>query len=210
MNALVTMTVVGGLLGLSAHAQTQLPGIIPPDSEIRVRMTTAVSSRLNKAGDSISGVVVSPEQFKGSTVEGEIKEAKSSGKLNKNSVLNFTFKTLLYKDPSNTSPDAKPTLIPVQANVKSMINSKGKENVDEEGRIIEKKSNVGKIALITGAGAAAGAIFGGGKGAGIGAAAGAAAALLFVSVGVKGPEIHFEPGSEFILTVKERADTAVQ
>lgn len=210
MKALVTVAAMMALWSISTCAQAQLPGIIPPDSEIRVKMTTAVSSRLNKAGDSISGVVVSPEQFKGSTLEGEIKEAKSSGSVKKKSVLNFAFKTLAYKNPNIPSPDAKPIFIPVQANVKSMVNSKGKENVDEEGRIIEKQGNVGKIALITGAGAGIGALAGGGRGAGIGAAAGAAAALLFVSVGVKGPDIHFEPGSEFILTVKERAATTGQ
>ena len=32
--------------------------------------------------------------------------------------------------------------IPVSSEVKALFNSKGKQNVDEEGRVVEKKSNV--------------------------------------------------------------------
>ena len=41
--------------------------------------------------------------------------------------------------------------------------------MDEEGRVIEKKNNLGKAAVATGAGALIGAAIGGGKGAAIGA-----------------------------------------
>ena len=185
------------LLFRGAYAQEN-PVTIPNDTEIRIKMTSAVSTRTNKAGDTISGVVMSPDRFKGATVEGEIKESKSSGKLNKQSTLNFGFKSMVLTGK----------VLPVEAQVKSMVNSKGKENVDEEGRIIEKKGNTGKVALMTGGGAVLGGLLGGAKGAAIGAGAGAAAGLIFVSVGVKGPEIHFDPGSEFVLVVRERRNSS--
>lgn len=191
------LAAIGLLLLFRAANAQENPVTIPNDTEIRIKMTSAVSTRTSKAGDTIAGVVVSPDQFKGATVEGEIKEAKSSGKINKQSTLNFGFKSLVVGGKA----------LPIEAQVKSMVNSKGKENVDEEGRIIEKKGNTGKVALMTGGGAILGGILGGAKGAAIGAGAGAAAGLIFVSVGVKGPEIHFNPGSEFVLTVRERRTT---
>ena len=36
--------------------------------------------------------------------------------------------------------------IPVSSEVKGMVNSKGKANVDEEGRVVEKKNSLGKLA----------------------------------------------------------------
>ena len=181
------------LVSYPAVAQQTNP-VIPPNSEIRIKMTTAVSSRLNKAGDTISGVVVSPEQFKDAVVDGEIRTAKSSGAVNKSSVLDFVFKTMQFQGKA----------IPLSAQVKSVVNSKGKENVDDEGRLIEKKGNLGKAAAITGAGALLGGLKGGAKGAVIGAGAGAVVSLVVINYGVKGPDIHFEPGTEFILSVSER------
>ena len=194
-----SLAAIGLLLLLQPANAQEGPVTIPNDTEFRIRMTSSVSTRSNKAGDTIAGVVMSPEEFKGATVEGEIKEATSSGKINKKSTLNFAFKSMVLGGK----------ILAIDAQVKSMVNSKGKENVDEEGRIIEKKGNSAKVALMTGGGAVLGGLLGGGaKGAAIGAGVGAAASLIFVSVGVKGPEIHFDPGSEFILTVRERRPSA--
>jgi hypothetical protein len=128
-------------------------------------------------------------------MEGEVKESKSGGKVSGKSVLNFTFQTVVTKDGKS---------IPVSSEVKSLINSKGKANVDEEGRVVEKKSNVGKMAAVTGAGALIGAIAGGGRGAAIGAGAGAAASLILIQVAAKGANVTFAPGSEVLLSVRER------
>jgi hypothetical protein len=97
--------------------------------------------------------------------------------------------------------------IPVAAQVKSVVNSNGKENVDEEGRVIEKKGNTGKFAAITGAGAVIGGLAGGAKGAAIGAGAGAIVSLVVINYGVKGPDIRFDPGTEFVVSVRERRES---
>jgi hypothetical protein len=167
---------------------------IAPNTDVRVKLASAISSRTNQKGDKITAQVLSPDEFKGDIVEGQIREAKSSGKINKSSTLNFTFQTLYH----GGAP------IPIQSQVKSFTNSKGQANVDEEGQVIQRKGNTGKVAAATAAGAIIGALAGGAKGASIGAAAGAAASLILVSVAVKGPNITFDSGSELLLSVNPR------
>ena len=167
---------------------------IPNNSEFVVKLLGPISTESSKKGDKITAQVMSPPEFQNAVMEGTVKEAKSGGKINGKSVLNFTFETL----------NAKSGPIPVQSSVKSMVNSQGKANVDEEGRVIEKKNNLGKAAIATGAGALIGGIAGGGKGAAIGAGVGAAASLIFIEVAVKGANVNFAPGSQFVLEVKER------
>ena len=168
---------------------------IADNTEFRVKLLAALSTETNRKGDKITAQVLAPEQFAGAMMEGEVKESKSGGKINGRSVLNFTFQNVVTKDGAS---------IPVASEVKSLVNSKGKANVDEEGRVVEKKSSVGKVAAVTGAGALIGAIAGGAKGAAIGAGAGAAASLILIQVATKGANVTFAPGSEVFLSVRER------
>ena len=140
-------------------------------------------------------MVLAPEQFKGDVMEGMIQESKSSGKVNKTSTLRFTFDSLVHQ--GNT--------IPVRADVVGFYNSKGQANVDEEGQLIEKKSQAAKAAASAAIGAGLGALLGGAKGAAIGGGAGLAAGILFVSVAAKGPNVSFDNNSEFDLSVIERS-----
>ena len=174
---------------LAAPAQT-----IADNTEFRVKLVAPLSTETNKKGDKISAQIMSPPEFAGGTMEGEVKESKSGGKISGKSVLNFTFQTVVMGDKT----------IPVSSEVTSLVNSKGKANVDEEGRGIEKKSNVGKAAVATGAGALIGGLAGGGRGAGIGAGVGAAASLILIQVAAKGANVTFAPGSEVLLSVRER------
>jgi hypothetical protein len=176
-------------LAIPACAQT-----IPQETEFRVKLTSGLSTKTARKGDKISALVVTPEQFAGAFMEGEVKESKSGNKMNGKSVLNFTFNTLHVKEKQ----------VPVSANIKTFRNSKGQEGVDEEGRVVEKKGNLGKVGVATGAGALIGALAGGAKGAAIGAGIGAAASLILIQVAVKGPEVTFAPGAEVLLSVKER------
>lgn len=168
---------------------------IADNTEFRVKLLAPLSTETNRKGDKITAQILAPEEFAGAMMEGEVKESKSGGKVSGKSVLNFTFQTVVTKDGKS---------IPVSSEVKSLINSKGKANVDEEGRVVEKKSNVGKLAAVTGAGALIGAIAGGGRGAAIGAGAGAAASLILIQVAAKGANVTFAPGSEVLLSVRER------
>ncbi len=164
------------------------------DTEFRVKLLAPLSTQTNVKGDKITAQVVSPPEFAGWMMEGEVREARSGKKIRGTSVLNFTFHTLLREEEK----------IAVDARIKSFYNSKGQADVDEEGRVIEKKSNVGKAAAATGAGAVLGGILGGAKGAAIGAGVGGAASLLLIQVAAQGANVEFAAGSEVVLSVQER------
>jgi hypothetical protein len=164
---------------------------IKPNSEFKIKLLAPVSTETNQKGDKITAQVTSPAEFAGAMMEGEVKESKSGAKLKGTSVLTFSFSKIVNKEQT----------IPVSSDVKGFVNSQGKANVDEEGRVIEKKNNLGKVAVATGAGALIGALAGGGKGAAIGAGIGGAASLILVQMAAKAPNITFAPGSEFILSV---------
>lgn len=165
------------------------------DTEIRVRLTAPVSTATNQKGDKVSAMVVEPAALKGAVMEGEIRESRSGNKYKGRSTLQFAFHTLVLKDGSQ---------LPVTSDVKSFTNSKGKQNTDEEGFLIEKKNNLGKMAVASGVGALIGALAAGGKGAAIGAGIGAGAALMVIQFGAQAPNIRLDPGSELVLSVSPR------
>jgi len=177
------------LAALPLGAQT-----IPAETEFRVKLLVPLSTDTNRKGDKITAQVLIPDQFKGDMVEGEVRESKGGGKVKGTSVLNFSFQTLHHGGAA----------VPIDAQVKSFTNSKGVQDADEEGRVVQKKNNLGKTAAAAGIGALIGAIAGGAKGAAIGAGVGAAASLVFIQMSVKGANVTFAPGSEFVLSVKER------
>ena len=168
---------------------------IKPNTEFRVKLLAPLSTETNQKGDKITAQVMSPAEFAGAMMEGEVKESKSGAKLKGSSVLYFNFLSVQPKSGA---------AVLVSSDVKSFTNSQGKANVDEEGRVIEKKNNLGKVAAATGAGALIGALVGGGKGAAIGAGVGGAASLILVQMAVKAPNITFAPGTEFVLSVSPR------
>lgn len=191
-------TILFGFLLLTPTAAIgQQAEPIKPDTEFRVRLLAPLSTETAQKGDKITAQITAPDQFKDAMMEGEVRESKSGNKFKGKSTLVFTFKTIVMNDGS---------VIPVSSDVKGFTNSKGQPDVDEEGQIIEKKNNVGKIAAGGGIGALIGAIAGGGKGAAIGAGIGAGAAIIMVQFGAKAPNIRFDPGSEVLLSVNPRKE----
>lgn len=193
---------------LLATAMLAIPGpgklaAAPPElaekTEMRVKLLAPVSTAANKKGDKITAMVIAPAEWQGASIEGEIRESKSGNKFKGKSTLLFAFHTLY---PKQGEP------IPVASDVKAFTNSKGQANVDEEGFIIEKKNNLGKVAAASGIGALVGAIAGGARGAAIGAGVGAGAALILVQFGAQAPDIRFDPGSEIVLSVSPRREKA--
>lgn len=170
---------------------------LQPKTDFTVKLLAPLSTETAQKGDKISAQVVSPPAFAGAIMEGEVKESKSGNKFKGKSTLLFTFQTLAPKTGAT---------IPVSSDVKGFTNSKGQKNVDEEGAVVEKKNNLGKMAAITGAGALIGALAGGGKGAAIGAGVGAGAALVMIQFGAKAPNIRFDPGAEILLSVSPRRE----
>jgi len=127
-------------------------------------------------------------------MEGMIKQSKSGHRVKGKSVLSFYFDTLNHEDQR----------IPIQSTLRSVVNSKGQPGVDEEGFIVKRKNNLGKIVAVAAIGAVLGGLAGGAQGAAEGAALGGLVGLVVVQVGVQGPRVSFAPGSEFVLAVKKR------
>lgn len=182
-----------GLIAVFLPLSAQQP---PQPVPFRVQLTQPLSTKANQTGDKVTAMVLQPEAYKGAILEGTVKEAKSSGDFKKESILNFGFGTLHHNGRA----------IPVRSEVTKFYNSKGEENADEEGRIIKKKNDIAKAALIAGIGAGIGAAAGGAKGAAIGAGAGVAAGLLFVKFGTKAENIAFKEGSIFELALSPRRE----
>ena len=178
------------LVPSSSYCQT-----IAQEMPFRVRLIAGISTTKNMKGDKVAATVLLPDEFRGDLMEGVIQESKSSGKMNKKSTLKFSFSTLHHQGQ----------IIPIQGNVVSCFNSMGQKDVDEEGRVVQKRRGVGKTIAASAIGTAVGAAVGGPRGAVIGAGAGLAAGLLIVSLVVKGPDISFDTNSEFELVVKERS-----
>lgn len=174
-------------------------GAAAQEMPFKVQLRSPLSTEQNHKGDAVMAMVVSPDAFKNDLMEGKVTEVKSGGKLHGQSVLNFTFETLQHGGQS----------VPISSSVTSMANSKGQADVDEEGRVIRKSSNLGKAAAGTGAGALIGGLTHGVKGAAIGAGVGAAASIILIEVAAQGPKVEFAPGSEFGLSVKSRGGPAL-
>ena len=164
--------------------------------DFRVRLLTAIDTRKSKKGDAITGQVLHPPQFNGDIVEGTVRNSKGGGKVQGKSVLSFSFETLRHANQA----------LRVQSDLKALVNSKGQPNVDEEGQIIRKNSNLAKIGAATAVGALIGGLAAGGRGAAIGAGVGAAASLILVEMQVQGANVSLAPGTEMLLSIKSADD----
>src|SRR5690242_10930821 len=164
------------------------------EMDLQVELMGPLGTQSSHKGDRLFARVVTPDSFRGDTVEGKVTEVRSGGKIHGQSILNFTFETLQHGQA-----------IPISTQVKSVVNSKGQADVDEEGRVIRKSGNVAKVLGGAGLGGLIGGLAGGGKGAAIGAGAGTAAAVILIEVAAEGPEIRFDPGSKIMLTAKARS-----
>jgi hypothetical protein len=181
---------MSSIFALAGIAQAQ-------EVELQVELMGPLGTQISHKGDRLFARVVTPAAFQADTLEGKVTEVRSGGKIHGQSVLNFTFETLQRRGEA----------IPVSAQVKSVTNSKGQTDVDEEGRVIRKSGNVAKVLGGTALGGLIGGLAGGGKGAAIGAGAGAAASVILIEVAAEAPDIRFDPGSKITLTAKSRSGT---
>jgi outer membrane protein OmpA-like peptidoglycan-associated protein len=169
------------------------------DIDIQAELTAPLGTDTSRKGDAVSARVITPLALQGDIVEGKVKESKSGNKLTGQSVLRFSFDTLRHGDQA----------VPIAADVKSLVNSKGQTDVDEEGTVVRRSSNLAKAAGATGFGALAGGLAGGGKGAAIGALGGATVSLIVIDVAAQGPTIRFAAGSKVMLSAKSRSGPAL-
>ena len=178
-----------------------LPGAaVAQEIEMKVELMGPLGTKTSRKGDRVFARVVHPDALKGDAVEGTVKEVRSGGKLHGNSVLNFSFETLMH--------GGQP--VPIGTEIRAFHNSKGQAEVDEEGRIIRRGGgNTGKAVAGTAAGGLIGGLAGGWKGAAIGTGVGAAASIAVIEIACDSPEIRFDPGSIITLSAKSRGGPAL-
>jgi outer membrane protein OmpA-like peptidoglycan-associated protein len=168
------------------------------DMEFQVELMNRVGTETNRKGDMVSARVVSPAGFKGSVLEGKIAESKSGAKSGGESVLDIDFDVLRHNNDA----------IPINSKIKSIGNSKGQLNIDEDGRIVGRAGDSNKKSSGSGGlGRAFGGITGG-RAARVGAAVDTAASVLF-RVSSDAPNLRFDPGSKFVLTASSRSGPAL-
>jgi outer membrane lipoprotein SlyB len=175
------------------------PVNVPNGTELRIRLSTPISTKSGRVGDTFRATVVSPASYESSTVDGHIATLNKSGRVSGKTEVGLAFDTLTLQDGRQTRIDADLVKVYESENVKK---------VDEEGRI-ETGSRTKDSEVRGGVGAAAGAILGGilggGKGAVIGLILGGAAGVG--SVYVEGnKDLILEPGTEMVIRTvrKER------
>lgn len=144
-------------------------------SVIAVRVGETLTSERNESGDSWSGTLAEPLVInglaiaeRGSRVEGRVSNGKRAGKVKGVANLSVELTHFHTADAQRIAVQTAP------------FSRAGKD---------ETKRDVGKVAIVSGIGAAIGAIAGGGKGAGIGAGAGAAAGTGAVLITRGGPAV---------------------
>jgi hypothetical protein len=176
-------------------AQSGAPTI--KDEVFVAKLLSSLSASNNKKGDKFTLQVLEPGSYAGGIIEAEVSKAKASGKVSGKSEFLFSFDSLTLKDGKT---------IPIVADLKEVSNSKGLAQVDDEGHAIGKSVTKKKLLSVLGLGAAGaviGRVVGGGSGAAKGAAIGAAVGMT-IAFSTKGPDIKFEPGSQFKLLVNSQ------
>ena len=168
------------------------PVRVPNGTELRIRLSTPISTKTGRAGDTFRATVVSPSTYESGTVEGHIAKLNKSGRVSGKTEVALAFDTL-------TLPDGRQTRI--DADLVKVYESENVKKVDEEGRI-ETGSRTRDSEVRGGVGAAAGAIIGGilggGKGAIIGLLLGGAAGVGTVYVeGNK--DLILDQGTEMVI-----------
>lgn len=165
---------------------------VPGGTELRIRLSTPISTKDGRVGDTFKATVVSPSTYEMATVEGHISTLNKSGRVSGKTEVALAFDTLTMDDGRSTRIDADLIKIYETETVKK---------VDEEGRIetgsrtkdSEVRGGVGAVA-----GAVIGGIVGGGKGAVIGAILGGAAGVG--SIYVEGnKDLILDAGTEMVI-----------
>ncbi len=165
---------------------------IAEGDQLRIRLTSPLSTKTNREGDQFTARVVSPSAYVNATVVGHIARINHSGKATGKTEMLLAFDEI-------TLPDGRSA--PFDAQVEKVYEGATVKTVDEEGNV--QTGSRTKDTATRGAGGAAlgaiiGGIAGGGKGAAIGAVLGGAAGAGSVYV-QSGKEIIFEPGTEMMI-----------
>lgn len=161
---------------------------IAPDTTVRLRLETQISTKTNQEGDKFTAFIVEPQEHEGAIIEGHIAKLKRAGKLTGQTELALEFDRITFKDGSSSE---------FRAQVERVYANEKVKTIDEEGNV--QTGSTTKDTTVRSAGGAAigaiiGAIGGGGKGAAIGAILGATVGAG--SVFIQGKDLQLDQGSE--------------
>lgn len=183
---------------LAAAARPAMAGDkVGKDKAFVVNLTSPISTKDSKPGDTFTAVVTEPAEFQGSVVEGHIRKVEPAQNMEAPKAhISFAFETLTLSDN---------TTYKIKADLKDVTNSKGVAKVDEEGQVISK-GNAGKrlggAFGGAGLGSFAGGMLGGGVGSLVGGAVGGAVGYaLTLDMSASSHNIEFYPGTQFTLQV---------
>jgi outer membrane lipoprotein SlyB len=175
-----------------SNRRPSAPINIPNGTELRIRLSSPISTKDGRVGDKFKATVVTPSTYETATVDGHISTLNKSGRVSGKTEVGLAFDTLTLSDGRQTRIDA---------DLVKVYESEHVKKVDEEGRVetgsrtrdTEVRGGVGAVA-----GAVIGGIVGGGKGAIIGAIVGGAAGAG--SVYVEGnKDLILDAGTEMVI-----------
>ena len=181
-----TLALLVGVTLLGVPALADDPPVLPPGTNIKIRMIDKLSSEENQVGDTFRATLEEPIQVdgknlypKGADVIGRVSDVHASGRLSEPGELDLVLATV-SSGRQATSLSVKPLVIKAESHA---------------------KSNATKIGGGAALGAVIGAIAGGGKGAAIGTAAGAAAGTgAAAATGKKAVRVESEALLTFVTT----------
>jgi outer membrane protein OmpA-like peptidoglycan-associated protein len=179
------MVVFGGL----ARAQ---------DIEIQADLLSPLGTQTSHKDDKVTAQVTSPDALKGDTLEGKVTDVRSASRLRGSSVLNFTFDTLRHAG----------AVVPISAQIKSLANSKGEVDVDEDGRAVHSASNSGKSTASNAVGGMLGGL-GGLRSTAASVGTGVAGSIVNIEMTSDSPSIRLGQGSKLTLSAKSRSGPAL-
>jgi len=166
--------------------------VIPDGIEMKIRLSSQISTKTNREGDKFTAVVLDPSDYAEAVIEGHVAKLNQSGKVTGKTELALAFDSIRLRDGRGGR---------FAAQVEKVYESETVKTVDEEGNV-ETGSRTKDTVTRGGVGAALGGLLGvavgGGKGAAIGAAIGAGVGAGSVLI-QGGKELTLDPGTEILI-----------
>ena len=172
---------------LLAFALLLVTAVQAQEVELQVELMNGLGTGTSHKGDLVSARVLSPAALQGDIVEGKVGKVEQGGG---KAVLTFAFETLRHAGQA----------VPISSEIRSIANSKGQADVDENGNPIRGSRSQAKPSGVARAGGAIGGMLGGKKGTAVGAASRAAEAILSIDIASDGPSLTLAPGSRITLS----------
>jgi hypothetical protein len=160
------------------------------ETRFTVRLSQPLSTTKNHKGDPVAARVASPDDFKRDTIRGTVTESRSGD----HPELNLEFDTLVHSGAT----------VPISATVTSLSNSKGQQNVDEDGHAVRARNRKNNANAARQIGSSLGGFLGGRKAAAINTASDIASALSTVQISGDGPSLSPARGAELGVSVSPR------